>query len=186
MSTLFISSKKYFEGLQRNLDLLRYEPSSSSLTIRERNKKKFTISGQAFGVGAFEEDDEDVYDRHDMSRYDFELDNVKDTKDDRQNKSITEPGCLEGFTKSKQQLLLLKQFPAPELPKNFVARHGVQQSRFAPLPKSHQLYAYDQKNKNAFKGTLSADTRGKLLKEPEVIVCKNFPAQNERYTQFFN
>ena len=35
--------------------------------------KGLKISGQAFGVGAFEEDDDDVYSRDDMSNYDFSL-----------------------------------------------------------------------------------------------------------------
>ena len=33
------------------------------------------ITGQAFGVGAYEEEDEDIYNRDDMSRYDFSLGN---------------------------------------------------------------------------------------------------------------
>lgn len=31
------------------------------------------ISGQAFGVGAFEDDDDDIYAREDLSSYDFTL-----------------------------------------------------------------------------------------------------------------
>ena len=37
-------------------------------------KKGRGIRGQAFGVGAFEEDDESVYTQYDMSQYDFALD----------------------------------------------------------------------------------------------------------------
>jgi hypothetical protein len=36
-------------------------------------RKGLKISGQAFGVGAFEEDDDDVYARDDMANYDFSL-----------------------------------------------------------------------------------------------------------------
>lgn len=35
----------------------------SKFTITDKNNKKVTINGQAFGVGAFEEDDDDIYDR---------------------------------------------------------------------------------------------------------------------------
>lgn len=35
--------------------------------------KKKGMTGQAFGVGAFEEDDEDIYSADDMSRYDKTL-----------------------------------------------------------------------------------------------------------------
>ena len=37
--------------------------------------RKMKITGQAFGVGAYEEEDEDIYNRDDMSRYDFSLGN---------------------------------------------------------------------------------------------------------------
>lgn len=39
----------------------------------QANKKQLSIRGQAFGVGAFEEEDEDIYARDDMTRYDFSL-----------------------------------------------------------------------------------------------------------------
>ncbi len=34
---------------------------------------QLSITGQAFGVGAFEEDDDDIYARDDMTNYDFKL-----------------------------------------------------------------------------------------------------------------
>ena len=37
--------------------------------------RKMKITGQAFGVGAYEEEDDDIYQRDDMSRYDFSLEN---------------------------------------------------------------------------------------------------------------
>ena len=36
-------------------------------------KKKLQIADQAFGVGAFENEDEDIYGKNDMSPYDFDL-----------------------------------------------------------------------------------------------------------------
>lgn len=35
--------------------------------------QQLSITGQAFGVGAFEEDDDDIYARDDMTNYDFKL-----------------------------------------------------------------------------------------------------------------
>ena len=43
-----------------------------NFSIQEKNKK-FSIRGQTFGIGAFETEDEDTYNREDMSRYDFAL-----------------------------------------------------------------------------------------------------------------
>ncbi|CAG9823556.1 unnamed protein product [Phaedon cochleariae] len=59
-----------YKGLDRShVNLFR----SSNLVVTDRNNKKFSIGGQAFGVGAFEEDDDDIYMREDMSNYDHEL-----------------------------------------------------------------------------------------------------------------
>lgn len=50
----------------------------SPFEVLDKNNKKLSISGQGFGVGAMEEDDdEDVYSKDDMTRYDFTLDNSK-------------------------------------------------------------------------------------------------------------
>ena len=38
-----------------------------------KNRKGLKISGQAFGIGAYEEEDEDIYGKDDMSNYDFSL-----------------------------------------------------------------------------------------------------------------
>ena len=40
---------------------------------KAKKGRKLKIAGQAFGVGAYEEDDDDIYQRDDMSRYDFAL-----------------------------------------------------------------------------------------------------------------
>ncbi|XP_071519964.1 G patch domain-containing protein 1 homolog [Panulirus ornatus] len=45
-----------------------FDPSPLAMTEK---KKKVLIKGQAFGVGAFEDDDEDIYATEDMSNYDF-------------------------------------------------------------------------------------------------------------------
>ena len=39
----------------------------------DKNRKGLKISGQAFGIGAYEEEDEDIYAKDDMTNYDFEL-----------------------------------------------------------------------------------------------------------------
>jgi G patch domain-containing protein 1 len=39
-----------------------------------------SIRGQAFGVGAFEADDDDIYATEDMSHYDFELGSAGEKK----------------------------------------------------------------------------------------------------------
>lgn len=50
---------------------------------------KVSIRGQAFGVGALENEDEDIYARDDMSAYDFSLDvsNKAKKKPDKKSKN---------------------------------------------------------------------------------------------------
>lgn len=49
--------------------------STAVRTEREKSKKfgNFSISGQAFGVGAFEEEDEDIYAQDNMANYDIDI-----------------------------------------------------------------------------------------------------------------
>jgi len=49
---------------------------TTNLKTSDKNRK-VNIRGQAFGVGAFEEEDDDIYSREDMSQYDFTIDNDK-------------------------------------------------------------------------------------------------------------
>ncbi|XP_032669581.1 G patch domain-containing protein 1 homolog [Odontomachus brunneus] len=101
--------------------------------VQDKNKK-LSIHGQAFGVGAFEGDDEDIYEREDMSRYDFALGPERKTKtrwsQDGSSGSYTD--CLEGFVRAKERLESKKVFKPPELPKDFAPVHTVRKSRFFP------------------------------------------------------
>jgi len=49
--------------------------STAVRTERAQSKKfgNFSISGQAFGVGAFEEEDEDIYAQDNMANYDIDM-----------------------------------------------------------------------------------------------------------------
>lgn len=101
--------------------------------VQDKNKK-LSIHGQAFGVGAFEADDEDIYEREDMSRYDFALDpeHKKKTRWSLDAPSSSQNDCLDGFVCAKERLAKKKTFKLPELPKNFEPVHAVRKSRFYP------------------------------------------------------
>uniref|UniRef100_F1KVZ8 G patch domain-containing protein 1 n=1 Tax=Ascaris suum TaxID=6253 RepID=F1KVZ8_ASCSU len=60
-----------YEGL-RTSDVLseRYGMQEASLKTKPKSKG---IRGQAFGVGAFEDDDESIYTNYDLSQYDFAI-----------------------------------------------------------------------------------------------------------------
>ena len=103
-----------------------------TFSIQEKNKK-FSIRGQAFGVGAFEAEDEDIYNREDMSRYDFALGPEQKSKSRWSKDEKPKPDCIEGFVPSKEKFPQKKVFPAPVLPKDFQPVHKVRKSRFSPL-----------------------------------------------------
>ena len=78
-------------------------------------------------MGAYEEDDDDIYARDDINRYDFELDEreKRDPREKRKSRwgdakvgleGLTQ--CIEGFRISKSKSAVKKKFfAAPELPK---------------------------------------------------------------------
>lgn len=82
-----------------------FEPT---LSLTDK-RKKLQIKGQAFGVGAFEREDDDIYAKDDMSQYDFEL-APSGSRFGRAGSSkrlaIAAPDLLEGFVRAQR--------PAPE------------------------------------------------------------------------
>ena len=117
-------------------------PQPGSLAMRgKKSGRAIKFTGQAFGVGAYEEDDDDIYARDDINRYDFELDDAGAGRGQREKRrsrwgdpkigleAVTE--CIEGFQISKSGSTIKKKlFAAPELPKGFIPRAGARKSRF--------------------------------------------------------
>lgn len=101
-----------------------------NVTSAERNKK-IPISGQAFGVGAFEDEDEDIYRKDNMSRYDFEL--TSETSVPEKKKFNEKDSVFDIFTVSKNKLSQGEYFPPPALPHSFSGKHKVRKSRFEPI-----------------------------------------------------
>lgn len=113
-----------------------------AFTIDDKTKnKKMSIKGQAFGVGAFEEEDEDIYGHDDMSHYDFVLGgppNQNPKSVERKSKPTSHPGIslsevtelLEGFVLSSNPLIVKHKHPLPELPCDFAPSHKPRRKRF--------------------------------------------------------
>ncbi|KAH9629108.1 hypothetical protein HF086_008557 [Spodoptera exigua] len=111
------------------------EPGSSKSHLVMKDKgKRVSIRGQAFGVGAFEADDEDIYAKEDMSHYDFSLDVPEHTKKNAPGKDAQKNrNVLEGFVKSSKPLPSVPTYPPPALPRDYVpAAAGARRSRFEP------------------------------------------------------
>lgn len=115
-------------NMQNNFSIL------PSFSILDQNKKKITIKGQAFGVGAFEEDDDDIYSKDDMSKYDFRLDSQKQSKSAKSIKS-NERQYISGFndvSKTSAKIAPKRVFKV-QLPFNFEPRNWLKRkSRFGP------------------------------------------------------
>ncbi|KZS14445.1 G patch domain-containing protein 1 [Daphnia magna] len=107
-----------------------FEPT---LKLTDR-KKKLQIAGQAFGVGAFENEDEDIYSRDDMSQYDFELGGAKPKKKNSNMLALPCSDVLDGFVRGKQNEPVFKRYPPPVIPKDFVPIHRSLHSRFDVKP----------------------------------------------------
>lgn len=135
-----------------------------AFNMQDKNKK-LSIHGQAFGVGAFEADDDDIYEREDMSRYDFSLAPERKSKtrwSDDNSKNLSS-NCLEGFILAKDKLKLKTIFQPPVLPKDFVPVHIIRKSRFyPPIENVHRAI------ENGKRKDLTAADRARILEDTSV------------------
>ncbi|XP_065085578.1 G patch domain-containing protein 1 homolog [Ochlerotatus camptorhynchus] len=127
-----------YSGLERGSVVAQRFNLFDTLEIVDRNNKKLSIRGQAFGVGALEDDDdEDVYAKDDMSRYDFSLEDK--SKAPAAIKSSGYANCLEGFCPSKKVVKGMKKVFRVNLPGNFMPRNWLQRrTRFEPLDETKE------------------------------------------------
>lgn len=102
----------------------------------DQHNKKVSIKGQAFGVGAFEEDDEDIYARDDMSRYDFHLNEKKSERNRSNRLALTSAShFIDGFVVPSLKLSQqnAKKLFEVRLPHGFEPRNWLKRkSRFGP------------------------------------------------------
>lgn len=134
---------------------------STSFVVREGNNKKLSISGQAFGVGAFENDDEDIYGKDNMSKYDFELTNEVTPKDQSSKKDNSANTVFDKFVLSKDRLNCSEHYPPPVIPHSFTGKHKVRKSRFEPLP---------EENESIERNQINATIRARYLGEEQTII----------------
>ncbi|KAL0811841.1 hypothetical protein ABMA28_009268 [Loxostege sticticalis] len=140
--------------------------SRSHLVMNEKGKK-VSIRGQAFGVGAFEADDEDIYAMEDMSHYDFAIGGAAQEK----KKAVKQGGAnvLEGFVKASKPLPSVPAYPPPALPRDYVPGAATS-SRFEPPGPSVK-----QRDQGLGRHELSAEARGALLGEAPVPKLQEQP-----------
>ncbi|XP_065353099.1 G patch domain-containing protein 1 [Cloeon dipterum] len=130
------------------------------------------VRGQAFGVGAFEREDDDIYAADDMSRYDFFLESANENRKRRNDEKRAEiekkrrhgeSKCLENFAEAKEKMATATFYPPPQVPKHFVPKHGVKQTRFSEQKPQVAQKLAERRGRH----DLSAEQRGVLVGEVE-------------------
>ncbi|XP_037372271.1 G patch domain-containing protein 1 isoform X2 [Talpa occidentalis] len=182
---LFGTSGEHF-----NLFSGRFESGSNLLEdVGVNQGRKLGISGQAFGVGALEEEDDDIYATETLAKYDTVLkdeepgDGLYGWTAPKQYKSHKEPEkdlryvgkILDGFSLASKPLSSKKTYPPPELPRNYRPVHYFRPVVAATSENSHLRQVLSQSTgKPAHDpGThsrhqLNASKRGELLGETPV------------------
>lgn len=149
-------------NIQNNFSIL------PTFTMVDQNRKKVTIRGQAFGVGAFEEDDDDIYGRDDMTKYDFRLDSQKESGPSKSARNI-EHGYINGFSEAKQtpSRITTKNVFRVKLPYGYEPRNWLKRkSRFGPetiASTSTAVMIKGPADKVIGRHDLTPDQRGQLL-----------------------
>ncbi|XP_030566828.1 G patch domain-containing protein 1 homolog [Drosophila novamexicana] len=130
--------------------------------------KQLSIRGQAFGVGAFEEEDEDIYAKDDMTRYDFSLADKQPKQ--KKIKHVQQRHVIEGFSEDKSDTTHNKPYVI-DLPRDFQPRNWLlRRSRFAPLDAQRaRKIAEETEHKKAGLGRhdLNPEQRAQLLGESQ-------------------
>uniref|UniRef100_A0A8D3E5Y3 G-patch domain-containing protein n=1 Tax=Scophthalmus maximus TaxID=52904 RepID=A0A8D3E5Y3_SCOMX len=116
---------------------LGYRGLDPGMALLGRSETRSGVAGQAFGVGALEDEDEDVYHKDSMSRYDTELGGEEPgdglygwtapqqyTKRRDKSKDASYLGkILEGFTLTQRAGEEKTIFPPPTLPRDYRPVH---------------------------------------------------------------
>lgn len=158
-----------YSGLKSNLTVTSTANRHVNLfqTFVDRTNKKFVISGTAFGVGALEEEDDDIYAVDDMSNYDRTMENEVKSKAKKPPKT-TDASIIEGFSKASINDSQARVFSV-DIPRNYTPRNWLnRRSRFEPLDRIRtEVIEAQNRHKKLGLGRhdLKPDERGSLLNE---------------------
>ncbi|KAH8261247.1 hypothetical protein KR044_005811 [Drosophila immigrans] len=131
-------------------------------------QKQLSIRGQAFGVGAFEEEDDDIYARDDMTRYDFSLADKQPKK--KKVEHVQQRHVIDGFSEDKSNSTHTQPY-AIDLPRDFQPRNWLhRRSRFAPMDEQRARKlekAQEHKRAGLGRHDLNPEQRAELLDEEQ-------------------
>ncbi|XP_044517383.1 G patch domain-containing protein 1 [Gracilinanus agilis] len=158
-------------------------------SIRPNKGRKLGISGQAFGVGALEEEDDDIYATETLSKYDTILKDEepgdglygwtapKQYKNRKESeKDIRYVGkILDGFSLASKPLSSKEIYPPPELPKDYRPVHYFRPFINATSENSHLRQALSESTGKILSDMskqsryqLNASKRGEMLGETPI------------------
>lgn len=172
-----------YSGLQPTISSNQRDQHINLFQVVDRNNKKLSIMGQAFGIGALEDDDDlDVFAPDDMSKYDRSLDDAKNKS--KKPKAITwvDSSIIEGFAKTSLNESQARVFSV-DVPRSFVPRNWLtRRSRFEPLEENRAKVLAEQ-NKHKVLGLgrhdLKPEDRGDLLNDEPQLPQKPIPEQSK-------
>jgi G patch domain-containing protein 1 len=149
-----------------------FEPT---LSLKDKNKK-LQIKGQAFGVGAFETEDADIYAKDDMSQYDFELGPGRKEKKSSKMLALPAPDLLDGFIRAAKRDPSVKMYQLPDVPRDWVPIHRNKKSRFDVKPLTeNELKGLGRHDLNAYQRAvileevLDAGTQSTTIQEVKAV-----------------
>ncbi|KAL7833714.1 hypothetical protein AOLI_G00286740 [Acnodon oligacanthus] len=153
-----------------HINLFTLDSDRMSSLVRDRkagNQRKSGITGQGFGVGAMEEEDDDIYHRDALSNYDTILggDEPGDglygwtapqqysrKKNDSKRDAAYVGKILEGFTLGSESTEVKTVFPPPDLPRDYRPVHY-----FRPVVDTSSVSPLVAQALQASRGHLSQD-----------------------------
>jgi len=169
-----------YRGMDPTKALRGNKEKSVAVRIHTESGKKMSFKGHAFGVGAFEDDDDDIYAVDSMENYDVTMGKEKKQDSDygwtRPQQAIqgyeSRPAIkdrasneVKGFVAGvKQKLLSRKVYPAPALPKNFDPNRRLKLNR-AKMRIENKLKQPTVENEEDKYKQLDADDRRFMLQD---------------------
>uniref|UniRef100_A0AC35TP31 G-patch domain-containing protein n=1 Tax=Rhabditophanes sp. KR3021 TaxID=114890 RepID=A0AC35TP31_9BILA len=155
------------------------------------NKSKIGFRGQAFGVGAFEKNDDDVYSSFDMNNYDFEL-GPKEKEDGKISSNKAE------FVLDDVKVKPRTFYKVMDPPRDFRGKHTIQVFDFESLPnyvkeiggkmslEQKALFFGEVKEVSSLRREPKAIKKSRWDEQKKEIAAAfpDDPVKNYRYSQF--
>lgn len=133
-----------------------------SFEMVDKNNRKVSIRGQAFGVGAFEDDDDDIYAKDNMNSYDFQLEDKRNSKSSSSKAIEASSAYIAGFKDASEQPRTRKKIFFVDLPRSYDPRNWLKRrTRFGPAREQSEV----EEKKIVGRHDLTPGQRGAILNE---------------------